>query len=423
MSKDENMAGAHDYMTHVSDAASFEAFNRHEQNPLLSAETLPESSNLIDFKAFAQEYPERLFPLLLKLRPEFVEIFAEFWLLGKSQAFIGKCHGFIQTRCWQALRIIERAIGALIVLGPAPSAEIIRPILRKAQQEDTEYGSLTDMIIAYAKTQSYAEVAAVVHAPVPAVRKIFRPAITRLSASKDLRTAAVGSYLHNLTHQASLTGAGLSKRCQARNRRVKYLRFKAPPSDNSPLLAFGRIDMLDDTPWCMFEISSDHRMAQIAPTLYRQCKKIFGKKPAQIFAPVNAEGELTFGYLFARSVSPALVRKLSHIRGIGEMSAVCDDEGTFKRAVTIPNEDVQKMISEHAPSINAKVHVGDFVEILTGDAAKYCGTVTTLDGDGLIVQVNFPTKRYFLVRADVTSVKKLPKTPAPQRMFWGAMGN
>ena len=93
MSKNENMTGIHDYMTHISDAASFEAFTRHEANPLLSAETLPESGSLIDFRAFAQEYPDRLFPLLRRLRPEFVEIFAEFWLLGKSQSFIGHCHG------------------------------------------------------------------------------------------------------------------------------------------------------------------------------------------------------------------------------------------------------------------------------------------------------------------------------------------
>src|SRR5258708_17109170 len=114
--KGDDTQGITDYMTHISDAASFEAFQRHETAPLLSAETLPESSSLIDFKAFAQEYPERLLPLLEKLRPEFQELFAEYWLIGKSQAFIGRVHGFIQTRTWQNLRIIEQAISSMIIL-------------------------------------------------------------------------------------------------------------------------------------------------------------------------------------------------------------------------------------------------------------------------------------------------------------------
>ena len=423
MSKDENMAGAESYMDHVAAAASFDAFNRQEVDPLLSAETLPESSSMIDFKAFAHEYPERLFPLLNRLRPEFVELFAEYWLLGKSQAFIGKCHGQIQTRVWQNLRIIEQAIGSLILLGTNPDAEIIRPILRKAGLDNTIiYGSLTDMIISYAKTQSYAQVAKEVRAPVPMIRKIFRPTIATLLASKDVKAVAVGAYLRSLTHQASLTGAGLSKRCKARNRRVKILRFNAPPSEDSPLLSFGHVYTLGDTPWCMLEISSNHRMAQIGPTLRLQGKRLFGKKPAQIFAPLNAEGELAFGYIFARSVTPALVRKLTRIRGISEISAVCDEDGNFVRAVEVPNNEVQAMIAKHNPPNKVKVCVGNYVEILTGEATNYCGIVTKEDKNGLIVQVNFPTGRCFLVRADASSVKKVPNIAGAPRMFWGVLG-
>jgi hypothetical protein len=410
-------------MTHVSDAASFDAYNRHDENPNLSAETLPESSSMIDFRAFAVEYPDKLFPLLLKLRPEFIELFAEYWLLGKSQAFIGRVHGHIQTRTWQALRIIERALGSLIVLGTDPGAEIIRPILRKACVESTAYGSLTDMIVLYASTQNYALVAEKVGAPVPAIRKIFRPAIAKLSASKDLRTAAVGSYLHNLTHQASLTGAGLSKRCLARTRRVKNLRFNAPPSENSPLISFGHVESLGDTPWNMLEISSDHRMEQIGPNLRAQGKRLFGKKSAQIFAPLNADGELEFGYLFARSVTPAGVRSLTKIRGIGEMATVCNGDGDFVHAVTVPHSDVLEMMEKHNPPKNVRVQAGDFVEILTGEAARYHGTVRVVEDDDLKVEVNFPTGRCFIVSADRTSVKKVPRTPAAQRMFWGVLGS
>lgn len=425
--KDEGSDGVHDYMTHVADAASFESYQRSPESGLLSAEALPENSSIIDFKAFAAEYPEKLFPLVAQLRPEFQEFFIEFHILRKSQAFIGKCHGQIQTRVWQVLRLVEQAIGSMIILGTNPDAAIIRPILRKAGVESTDYGSLTDMIISYAKTQNYAQVAKDVRAPVPAIRKIFRPVIAALLAHKDVKAVAVGAYLRSLTHQASLTGAGLSKRCKARNRRVKTLRFTAPPSETSPLLSFGHTEVLGDMPWAMLEISSEGRMAQIMPTLREQGKKVFGKKAGQIFAPLNAEGELEFGYLFSRSVTPALTRKLTRIRGIGEMSTVCDDEGNFVHAVEVPNSDVQKMIGKHNASENLGryAQAQDFVEILTGEAKGYHGTVIRMNTitDELTVEVNFPTGRNFLVTADVTSVRKLPKTAASRRMFWGILQN
>ena len=418
--KDEGTHGAYDYMTSVSEAASFEAFRRKETSPLLSAEALPENSSIIDFKSFAAEYPEKLFPLVAQLRPEFQEFFIEFHILRKSQAFIGKCHGQIQTRVWQALRIIEQSIGSLILLGTNPDAEIIRPILRKAGVEDTQYGSLTFMIVKYAENQNYAEVALRVGAPTPAIRKIFRPAITALLASKDVTAVAVGAYLRSLTHQASLTGAGLSKRCKARNRRVKIMRFNAPPVETAALISFGHTEALADIPWYSFEISSDHRMLQIMPTLREQSKKIFGKKAAQIFAPMNPDDELKFGYLFARSMSPAMTRRLTRIRGIGEMSSICDDEGNFKQAVEIPNFDIQQMIAAHGPQECVKVRIGDFVEITTGPATKYCGTIAARDGDDLTVEVKFPTGRTFLVDADISSIKKIEGVPEAKRKFYGS---
>jgi hypothetical protein len=173
----------------------------------------------------------------------------------------------------------------------------------------------------------------------------------------------------------------------------------------------------------MMEISSDHRMAQITPTLRAQGQRIFGKKPAQIFAPVNDEGGLVFGYLFARSTSLSLVRKLARIRGVGEMATVCDDEGMFKHAVQVPHSDVLEMIKAHTPPAHAGIRAGDFVEILTGESSKYCGTVADVTATGKVcVEVVFPTGRSFIVSADTTSVKKLPKTPVARRAFWGILG-
>ena len=424
MSKNEDMTGVESYMDHVADAASFEAYKRKEEDPRVSAETLAASNSMIDFKTFAHDYPDKLMPLLEHLRPEFQELFAEYWLLGKSQSFIGDVHGFIQTRVWQNLRIIEQAIGSLILLGTNPNEDILAPILEKVGLEKLARGRLSSMIVGYAQTHSYARVAAYFGIPVPAVRKIFRPTITSLLASKDVKAVAVGAYLRSLTHQASLTGAGLSKRCKARNRRVMVRRFDAPPSEISPLISFGHVESLGEMSWELLEISSDHRMEQIGPLLRPQGKRAFGKKAAQIFAPLNTEGELEFGYIFARCGQQSLVRKLLHTRGIAEISVLTDDEGNFKKAVTVPHADVLAMIKKHKPAEPEYIRLGDFVEVLTGAAAHYCGTVTNFrGGDVRTVEVNFPTGRKFFVAADVSSLRKLPKVPASQRTFWGVLGS
>ena len=146
MSKNEDMTGVESYMDHVANAASFEAYKRKEEDPRVSAETLAASNGMIDFKTFAHDYPDKLMPLLEHLRPEFQELFAEYWLLGKSQSFIGDVHGFIQTRVWQNLRIIEQAIGSLILLGTNANEDILAPILEKVGLEKLARGRLSSMI-------------------------------------------------------------------------------------------------------------------------------------------------------------------------------------------------------------------------------------------------------------------------------------
>lgn len=419
--KDEETAGTTSYMDHVANAASFEAFQRREGDPLLSAEALPENSSLIDFKAFAQDYPDKLAPLLAKLRPEFQEFFIEYYLLEKPQSFIGKTHGCIQTRVWQNLRIIEQNIGSMILLGANPDANTLRPILTAAGVEKTAYGSLTDMILYYAASHSYVIVAEKFHAPIPMIRKIFRPAIKTLLTGKTVKTIAVGAYLRSLTHQASLTKAGLSKSCKARIKKVKTLKFVAPPSENSPIMEFGLVTNLQNMPWCMLEISSDHRMSQIYPALRAQGKKIFGKKAAQIFAPLTETGELAFGYVFARCTRQSLIRALLRVRGISEISALTDDEGNFIKAVTVPHDDMRAMMAKYKIPELPVIRVQDFVEILTGPAAKYCGTVVNMNTitETLTVEITFPTGKKFLVKADPSCVKALPNIPISQRRFWG----
>lgn len=409
------------YHPSTREAASMASYDRAgEGGELISAEALPEHSSLIDFRSFAEEYPEKLFPLLFKLRMEFQELLIEYYLLEKAQSFLAQVHGQIQTRIWQNLRVIEQAVGALIVLGTEPSRETLLPILVGKGIDKTPYGSLTDMILLYAQSQSYVVVAKSVMAPVPSIRKIFRPAMDILIASKNLREAAVGCYLRNLMHHASLRGSGLSRSYLSRIRRVKHRVFIAPPTDNSPLLSFGRVESLDGAPWCMFETSSEHRITQIMPVLRAHGTKMFKKKPAQIFAPIDADGNLAMGYIFARTASLTLTRSLTHVRGISAMSAVFDDQGSFVRPVTISNEEVQAMMKSRAVETPVEVKPGDFVEILTGETARYCGSVAdVLEDSTVVVTVDFPTGRQFTVKADPTAVNLLQRVPQDRRAFWG----
>ena len=154
--KGDDTRGVSSYMDHVANAASFEAFNRREEAEiLLSAEALPENSSFLSFAAFAKDHPERFFKLVSHLRPEFQELCIEYYVLNKSQSFIGQAHGFIQTRTWQALRIIEQAIGAMILIGAEPRAQLLMTILTNAGLESTEHGSLTKLILLYAEHRNY----------------------------------------------------------------------------------------------------------------------------------------------------------------------------------------------------------------------------------------------------------------------------
>lgn len=419
-----NQAAGATYWDSITNEASLLSWALDKpEDALMSVETLENDS--LDIRTFAKESPEKILALLTHLRPEFQEMFVEYYMLDKSQCFLAKIHGCIQTRIWQTLRIIEQAVGALIVLGKEPDFYTVQQILRSTDLEQTPYGGLTDMIMYYAASQSYTVVAQKMKAPVAAVRKIFRPAIEKLIASKNIREVAVGCYLRHLTHQASLTGAGLSRSAIARLRRVKSRSFKAPARIVSPLVDFGAVSSLGDLPWAMLEISSEHRMSQIFPTLYAQGKKIFGKVPAQVFAPTDLEGNLTMGYIFARCLQPKLAYSLRQIRGITELSAIRDENDRITKVITVPNAELTPLIAKavHGSTRVPTVRVHDFVEILTGDAKGYCGTVTRIKGVNVHVTVHFPSGRLFRVTADPTAVKPLKNLEMVDRHFWGVGQN
>ena len=410
------------YFDRISNSASVAGY--HEtgeiEQPLISAETMPESGALIDFKSFAQEYPDKLLRLLYHLRPEFRELFIEYYLLSKNQIWLGKVHGQIQTRIWQNLRVIEQAVGAAIVFGTTdPSPAQIRPILESVGLENTPYGPLTGMIWIYGNTRSYAKVAKEFKVPTPTIRKIFRPAIEKLLNQRDLKATALGAFLRNLTHQASLTKNGFSKSYEARLKRIAKQVFEAPEPEDTALICSGKVESLGDMPWKMFEISPEYKVDRVFAAIRKAKNQVFHEKAGQVFAPVNAEGELKLGYFFARGNNRFLTAAMTRLRGVCEVSSLYDDQGKFKKEVTIPHMEVQAMIDARSTQSSTRVKVGEFVEVLTGDASRYCGTVRTITKISIHVEINFPSGRKFLIHAQPSSVKSFGDVPKEQRGFWG----
>ena len=413
------------YWDHISNDASVAGY--HEtgkiEQPLISAETMPESGALLDFKAFAREYPDKLFPLLDHLRPEYREMFIEYYILEKSQCFLARVHGTQQSATrgiWQTLRVIEQTVGALIVLGTNPKPEDIRPILESVNLEITSFGSLAEMICQYNELRSYAKVAKIFKAPTPAIRKIFRPAIEKLLMQRSLQATALGAFLRNATHQASLTKDGFSKSYQARLRRIAKQAFDAPEPENSALVCSGKVESLGDMPWKMFEISPEYKVNRVFATIRKAKNRVFYEKAGQAFAPVDADGELKLGYFFARGNNKFLTAAMTRLRGVCEVSSLYDDQGKFKSEVTVPHAEIQAMIDNHSTHYSTQTKVKDFAEVLTGDAARYCGNVVGVSKTGDVeIEVEFPSGRRFVIHALHSSVKSFGNVPRDRRGFWG----
>lgn len=412
-SKDRSLT----YWDAVSDEASIKVWANEEDDvpkedeALLSIETILDNSAITDFHIYCRDYPEKIHAMLGRLRPEFQELFIEYYMLGKSQNFLAETHGEIQTRVWQQLRIIEQALGAMIVFPDFPNG--IEEILESAGLEQSEIGSLSAAIRLYNQTRSYAKVAEGLKVPIPTIRKAFRPAMTAMLQSKNLKVCAIGAMLRNLTYQVSLRKDGLSKSSQARLRRVKRLKFDAPETESSPLINWGKVDSLKNVPWLMLELSSDAQLPRVLDVVWRNVKRMFGKNAVQVFAPVSPDGALEFGYVLARSTNERTIRQLLQIRGISEISAIYRDDGTIEKFVEIPAADIEPRLSQVAPEKHV-ARVGEFVRVLTGEAKNYCGVVTEKNK----LTVLFPTGRTFKISIAPGTTETID-APKEKQAFWG----
>lgn len=411
----------HFYWEDATEHASEEVWAREQKRAdgeddrdtesLISAETALDNTAVTNFRVYSRDYPEKIFSLIEKLRPEFQELFIEYYILDKPQNFLAQTHGEIQTRVWQQLRIIEQTICAMIVLPDFPRG--VSDILSAAGLEQTEFGDLSYAIRLYHDTRNYVDVAKILHVPVPAIRKVFRPMIAKMLESDDLAVTAVGAHLRNLTYQVSLSDSGLSKSSASRLRRVRKLKFDAPARETSPLFEHGNTESLNDLPWNMLELSSDAQLPRVMDVIRRDVRRYFGKQPVQVFAPTSADGTLALGYLLVRSAHQKGIVRLMKIRGISDVAALFGDDDRIVKMIEVPAADIAPRIA----GLNAKEsepRVGSFVRIITGEAKNYCGTVVSQGH----VQVCLPTGRTFEVSINPGSTEVL-NIPKEKRAFWG----
>ena len=173
-------------------------------------------------------------------------------------------------------------------------------------------------------------------------------------------------------------------------------------------------------PWKMFEISPEYKVNRVFATIRKAKNRVFYEKAGQAFAPVDADGELKLGYFFARGNNKFLTAAMTRLRGVCEVSSLYDDQGKFKSEVTVPHAEIQAMIDNHSTHYSTQTKVKDFAEVLTGDAARYCGNVVGVSKTGDVeIEVEFPSGRRFVIHALHSSVKSFGNVPRDRRGFWG----
>ena len=187
--------GNDSYWQIISDKAASDSFK--ESGPfgstLFSLEsTSGESAS--DIFSYAAEHRASFLKLLDVLHPEKKEIAIEYIILRKTEAQIATLHGKkSQSMMGREIAAIVKVLGAALVLGMRPSAELLKTIFA---EEKLKVPDLKN-------------------------RKALRGAQHRLASSKTLRSIACSEYLGNILAQPT-------RASRARMRRLRGKIFRDP---------------------------------------------------------------------------------------------------------------------------------------------------------------------------------------------------
>lgn len=193
---------------------------------MLSQETQPEDSEY-KFANYVEDSFADFLTLLRKLPRREQDLLLAYYCLGIKQENLARILCTTQTLTSADIRHATQAVAAILLYGgEKPSAELLSRVLIRAgaeeQQLKAEDGNqvvmvkASQMIVDFAVSRSYADVAEKHRLHRPEVRRCLRGLAAKFLASSLPQEEALGGWLTVLTDKTSAKGAGYTVRQKAK---------------------------------------------------------------------------------------------------------------------------------------------------------------------------------------------------------------
>ena len=191
-----------------------------------------------DILTYVQENFAGFITMLRSLKKEDQELLLSYYLLSKTQNALATIHKSTQTVCSFRIRMAVKTLGTFIMMGGAPTVEMMHEILTRAGLEDSlKKIELSKVVDLYVRTHNFQKISELHHLHRPDIRRAMSRASKQLMESKDPQEHALGAYMHSLIDKANPAGQGFSKRKLAKQCHI----YRTDPA----ILGEFRIDVLD----------------------------------------------------------------------------------------------------------------------------------------------------------------------------------
>ena len=166
-----------------------------------------------DILTYVQENFAGFITMLRSLKKEDQELLLSYYLLSKTQNALATIHKSTQTVCSFRIRMAVKTLGTFIMMGGAPTVEMMHEILTRAGLEDSlKKIDLSKIVDLYVRTHNFQKISELHHLHRPDIRRAMSRASKQLMESKDPQEHALGAYIHSLIDKANPAGQGFSKR-------------------------------------------------------------------------------------------------------------------------------------------------------------------------------------------------------------------
>ncbi len=166
-----------------------------------------------DVLTYIQENFVGFLTMLRSLKKEDQELLLSYYLLSKTQNTLATIHKSTQTVCSFRIRMAVKTLGTFIMMGGAPTIDMMHEILSRAGLEDSlKKIELSKVVDLYVRTHNFQKISEAHHLHRPDIRRAMSRASKQLMESKDPQEHALGAYMHSLIDKANPAGQGFSKR-------------------------------------------------------------------------------------------------------------------------------------------------------------------------------------------------------------------